>query len=170
MDGAIVADFITTGTLDASKITVTNLDAGSITTGTLDASNITVTNLNAQSITTGYLNIARIQDGSITGGENGKIAQRTIIGGSSGNIAELGIKTYNLDNSSVTYPKAAFQATLDQVGINTSDIRALQNGEFDSLSANFIGTQYMYISGKILSLSTISIGGTNRNIVTWSNP
>lgn len=170
MDGAIVADFITTGTLDASKITVTNLDAGSITTGTLDASNITVTNLNAQSITAGYLNIARIQDGSITGGENGKIAQRTIIGGSSGNIAELGIQTYNLDNSSVTYPKAAFQATLDQVGINTSDIRALQNGEFDSLSANFIGTQYMYISGKILSLSTISIGGTNRNIVTWSNP
>lgn len=170
MDGAIVADFITTGTLDASKITVTNLDAGSITTGTLDASNITVTNLNAQSITAGYLNIARIQDGSITGGENGKIAQRTIIGGSSGNIAELGIKTYNLDNSSVTYQKAAFQATLDQVGINTSDIRALQNGEFDSLSANFIGTQYMYISGKILSLSTISIGGTNRNIVTWSNP
>ena len=170
MDGAIVADFITTGTLDASKITVTNLDAGSITTGTLDASNITVTNLNAQSITAGYLNIARIQDGSITGGSNGKIAQRTITGGSTGNIVELGIQTYNLDNSSVTYPKAAFQATLDQVGINTSDIRALQNGEFDSLSANFIGTQYMYISGKILSLSTISIGGTNRNIVTWSNP
>lgn len=86
MDGAIVADFITTGTLDASKITVTNLDAGSITTGTLDASNITVTNLNASSITAGTLNVDRIAAGSITGGTNGKIAQNTITGGSSGNI------------------------------------------------------------------------------------
>lgn len=86
MDGAIVADFITTGTLDASKITVTNLDAGSITTGTLDASNITVTNLNASSITAGTLNVDRIAAGSITGGSNGKIAQNTITGGSSGNI------------------------------------------------------------------------------------
>jgi hypothetical protein len=86
MDGAIVADFITTGTLDASKITVTNLDAGSITTGTLDASHITVTNLNASSITAGTLNVDRIAAGSITGGTNGKIAQQTITGGSSGNI------------------------------------------------------------------------------------
>lgn len=86
MDGAIVADFITTGTLDASKITVTNLDAGSITTGTLDASHITVTNLNASSITAGTLNVDRIAAGSITGGSNGKIAQQTITGGSSGNI------------------------------------------------------------------------------------
>lgn len=86
MDGAIVADFITTGTLDASKITVTNLNAGSITTGTLDASNITVTNLNASSITAGTLNVDRIAAGSITGGTNGKIAQNTITGGSSGNI------------------------------------------------------------------------------------
>lgn len=86
MDGAIVADFITTGTLDASKINVTNLDAGSITTGTLDASNITVTNLNASSITAGTLNVDRIAAGSITGGTNGKIAQNTITGGSSGNI------------------------------------------------------------------------------------
>lgn len=34
-DGAIVADFITTGTLDASKATITNLDASNINTGTI---------------------------------------------------------------------------------------------------------------------------------------
>jgi hypothetical protein len=34
-DGSIVADFITTGTLDASKATITNLDASNINTGTI---------------------------------------------------------------------------------------------------------------------------------------
>ena len=34
-DGSIVADFITTGTLDASKATITNINASNITTGTL---------------------------------------------------------------------------------------------------------------------------------------
>lgn len=34
-DGAIVADFITTGTLDASKATITNIDASNINTGTI---------------------------------------------------------------------------------------------------------------------------------------
>lgn len=95
IDGHIVADFITVGTLDASKVTVTNLDAGAITTGTLDASNITVTNLNAESITAGYLNVDRIEAGSITGGSGGKIATKTISGGSSGNIAQEVITTYN---------------------------------------------------------------------------
>lgn len=34
-DGSIVANFITTGTLDASKATITNINASNITTGTL---------------------------------------------------------------------------------------------------------------------------------------
>ena len=64
---------ITTGTLDCSKITVTNLNAGSITTGTfnasrigagiLDCSKITVSNLSADSITTGNFNASRISGG-----------------------------------------------------------------------------------------------------------
>ena len=38
-DGAIVADFITTGTLDASQVTVTNLDADNINAGTIKNKN-----------------------------------------------------------------------------------------------------------------------------------
>lgn len=38
-DGSIVADFITTGTLDASKATITNLDASNINTGTIKNKN-----------------------------------------------------------------------------------------------------------------------------------
>lgn len=117
-DGEIVADFITVGTLDASKITVTHLSASSIDTGTLNAANITVTNLNADSITAGTLNVARIADGSITGGTGtgAKIAQKTITGGSSGNIV---IKTItggssgNLSLETITTSNTAS-------GINTS--------------------------------------------------
>jgi len=39
-DGAIVADFITTGTLDASQATITNINASNINTGTLSANRI----------------------------------------------------------------------------------------------------------------------------------
>ena len=121
MDGAIVADFITTGTLDASKANVTNLNASNIKTGTLDASQITVTNLNASNITAGTLNVdrinaksitgAKIADGTITGGVNGSgiatgnlaastirggnIASRTVTGGSGGNLSSSTITTDN---------------------------------------------------------------------------
>ena len=104
-DGQIVANFITTGTLDASKITVQHLSASSIDTGTLNASDVTITNLNATNITAGTLNVARIANGSITGGSNGKLAQttvtnynitnNTITGGSSGCLALSTITTNN---------------------------------------------------------------------------
>lgn len=46
-----------TGTIDASEITVTNLDASQITTGTIDASEINVTNLDASNITAGIFTV-----------------------------------------------------------------------------------------------------------------
>ena len=139
MDGAIVADFITTGTLDASKITVTNLDASAITTGTLDASNITVTNLNAQSITAGYLSVDRIQSASLTGA---KIAQKTITGGSSGNIS-LGTITGgqggNIGSAEIT--------TMNTVsGINTSlGYADFSNSVFNSQSrVTYMDANYVW--------------------------
>lgn len=49
-DGAIVANFITVGTLDCSRITVEHLSATSIDTGVLDAALITVKNLIADHV------------------------------------------------------------------------------------------------------------------------
>ena len=51
MDGAIVADFITTGTLDASLVTVENLDASKITTGTLSANRIAANSIAVSKLT-----------------------------------------------------------------------------------------------------------------------
>jgi hypothetical protein len=70
---------LTDGTLTIGNITASNIKAG-----TLDASTVTVSNLNASNITAGTLSVDRINAKSITGA---KIADNTITGGSSGNIA-----------------------------------------------------------------------------------
>lgn len=77
IDGNLVADFITTGTLDASEVRVVNLDASNINTGTMsanyisggtiDASQVNVTNLNASNITSGTMSADRIFGGTING-------------------------------------------------------------------------------------------------------
>ena len=164
MDGAIVADFITTGTLDASKITVTNLDAGSITTGTLDASNITVTNLNAQSITAGYLSVDRIQSASLTGA---KIAQKTITGGSSGNIALstiIGGSGGNIGGSTIT--------TANTVGgINTSlGYADFSNSVFNSQSqVTYMDASYVWarVAARLAQVIIDSYLTFDNYAVTW---
>lgn len=59
-DGAIVADFITAGTLNAALVNVINLSASVITSGILDASKVNVKNLSASSITTGTLDASKV--------------------------------------------------------------------------------------------------------------
>lgn len=58
--GTISASRISGGTLDASEITVSNLSASSITSGTLNASKVTISNLSASSITSGTLDASKI--------------------------------------------------------------------------------------------------------------
>ena len=50
-DGSIVANYITTGTLDASLATIVNLDAGNISTGTLDAARIAANTISISQMT-----------------------------------------------------------------------------------------------------------------------
>lgn len=50
-DGSIVANYITTGTLDASQATVVNLDAGNVSTGTLDAARIAANTISISQMT-----------------------------------------------------------------------------------------------------------------------
>lgn len=59
-NGAIVADFITTGTLNASLVTVSNINASNINTGTLNGSQVNVTNINASNINTGTLDASQV--------------------------------------------------------------------------------------------------------------
>ena len=59
IDGSFVADFITTGTLNAGVVDVVNIDADNITTGTIDAETINVEHLNASNLTRGTMDNAR---------------------------------------------------------------------------------------------------------------
>ena len=108
-DGAIVANFITTGTLDASRITVSNLSASSINTGTLDASLITVTNLSASSINTGTLDasvvsVTNLSANSITSGTiNAESINVTNINGQ--NIKASTVDSTQLNDGAVTEGK-----------------------------------------------------------------
>lgn len=71
MDGAIVGDFITSGTIDAALANIVNLNASNITSGIIDAKVIKVVNLDASEIKTGNLSASRIQGGTLTlGGKN----------------------------------------------------------------------------------------------------
>ena len=168
--GEIVADFITAGTLDASKITVKNLDASAITTGTLDASNITVTNLNADSITAGSISANLIEDrsltgkkiklGGITGGVSsggqplGELGLSTISGGNIGSNTISGGSSGNLGLSTITTANTI-------AGINTS----LGFADFsNSVFSNGTRCGYMYcnyldvnVTGRIDALSTAGL-------------
>lgn len=64
--GGMSADRIVAGTIDARKVSVVNLNAGNIITGYLDASKVTVANLDASKITTGILSADRIGAGAIS--------------------------------------------------------------------------------------------------------
>ncbi len=57
---SLTADKISAGTIDASLITVTNINANNISSGTINASTIGVTNLNANNISSGTINASTI--------------------------------------------------------------------------------------------------------------
>lgn len=68
--GAVnMSSAVVTGTLDASRIQVINLDASQIKAGTLNAATVKIINMDASSITTGTLNVAvQINANSIVAG------------------------------------------------------------------------------------------------------
>ena len=128
MDGAIVADFITTGTLDASLVTVENLDASKITTGTLNADRIAAHSLNVSKIT-----------GSMSGGDsnswgidfaNGTLTIGTLSANklTAGTIDASVITVTNINASNIT------AGTLNADSINVTNINGanIKNGTIGS--------------------------------------
>lgn len=109
--GTFTADKIVAGTIDASVITVTNLDAGNITTGsisanylsggTIDAQNIAVINLNASNITSGTITANIITGGTINA-DNVKVTNIDADNITTGKIDSNNGKTYfDLDNNEI---------------------------------------------------------------------
>lgn len=97
----INGSYIRAGTIDASRVNVTNLNANNITTGhlsadylqggTIDASKISVTNLNADNIKSGTITGRAISGGTITGTSisGGTIEGAKIISQSNGTSVQV---------------------------------------------------------------------------------
>lgn len=84
-------------------------------------------------------------------------------------LAQNAVVAEKIKDGAVQYAKTAFTGTLDQVGANKSDIAAI-NGYFTG-SANFnrLDAVNIWLNGKHLYTSSITIAGETRNVVTYSD-
>ena len=137
------------GVIDATSGTIGGC---TIEDGVLKIYNANIQNLNASKITAGTLNTNRIADYSLgsTKIDDGAAVNRVI------------------GSSAVSYGKTSFQSTLDQVGTNKANIDTLYgyfegSAQFSTLLAGSIALNYHY-----LGLETITVGGVNRKLVTWT--
>ena len=138
----LLADFITAGTLDASLIEVTNLDAGSITTGTLNAENIDVTNINGANIKNGTIGsnplaasavtATKIKDGSVV---TAKLGGNSVI---SEKIATDAVINRHIQSGEI-YPTTC-NSTINGYFADVIEFNKLRAGEIvvDYLSAGVV--------------------------------
>ena len=134
-----------------------NANSGSIggctiENGVLKVANANIDNLNASKITAGTLDNARIRDYSL--GPN--------------KIDDYAITNRTIDSQAVSYGKTSFQGTLDQVGTNKANIDTLYGYFEGSASFSSVLTGSLAINYHYLGLETITIGGVNRKVVTWT--
>ena len=76
IDGAIVANFITSGTLDASKATITNINASNINTGDLNCDRLNGGTISGQSISGGTVHGTTITGSTININERFKVSNQ----------------------------------------------------------------------------------------------
>ena len=163
---------ITTGTIDASKVTVKNISASNITSGTIDASKVTVKNLNASNITSGTLdgskaNISNINASNITTGTlNASNINVTNINGtniSRGTIDASKVTVKNLNASNIT------SGTLSGDRIKGGTISASKEINFVG-GARIFGTGGSYGAALTVSASEYYFSGASYGSMkgSWS--
>jgi phage-related protein len=166
------ATFNDGGTLYANVLKVLNINADNITSGTINAENINVTNINGQNIKDKTIGSSPLADNAII---NRTINNRAISGGKielgtiTGGVNSLGVATGNLSVGGVSYGNTSFTGTLDQVGINKSDIAAINAMFVGTLSCNNLNvSHYVQIGSLHVSYDTIKDGNNNNvNVWTW---
>jgi len=129
-----------------------NIGGCTIEDGVLKVYNANIENLNASKITSGTLNSNRIGDYSLT----------------SSKIDDYAVVSRTIAGSAVSYGKTSFQSTLDQVGTNKANIDTLYGYFEGSASFSSVLTGSLAINWHYLGLETITIGGVNRKVVTWT--
>ena len=175
---------ITTGTIDASKVTVTNLNASNITSGTINAADVTITNLNASNITSGNLSATRISGGTL---DCSKITVSNLSAGSitSGTLSASRISGGTLDCSVITVSNLSASSitsgnlnasrisggTLNCSNITVSNLSAsdIKTGTLDCSKVTVSNLSASSITTGNLNASRISGGTLNCSNITVSN-
>ena len=133
------ATFQDGGTLFANVLKVMNINADNITTGTINADSINVTNINGRNIKEQTIESAPLA--------NSAVVERVLSGGAvtEGKIGSLAVTNGKIGNSAVSYGKTSFTGTLDQVGVNKSNIEAIQLMLVGTLTASTITCSTLYL-------------------------
>ena len=148
-DGAIVADFITSGTMSANRIKG----------GTIDAKQINVENLNADNINSGSLRGAYLADGAV---ESSKIASGAVINSKIGSLAVDGGKIAT---------DAIINRHLTSGSVATTTCNSTINGYFaDIIAANKIFVGDAKDSSIIASKLNAFVLMVNSTEATWISP
>ena len=84
-------------------------------------------------------------------------------------IGNLAVATGKIKDSAVSYGKTSFTGTLDQVGVNKSNITAIYGYFTGSANFNRLDANNIWLGGKHLYCSNITIAGETRNVVTYSD-
>ena len=140
------ATFENGGTLYSNVLQVKNINADNITSGTINADSINVTNINGQNIKNRTIGSDPLADSAVI---NRTLGSESVTNGKIG-------------ASAVSYGKTSFQGTLDQVGINESDIAAINNLFVTTLYCNHLELDGgFYYHGDFVSTVQIASGGVS---------
>lgn len=149
---------IKSGTINSARIP--NLSADKITSGTLDASVVTVKNLNAENITTGTLNVNRIPNLSA-----GKITSGTL---DASKVTVTNLDASNINTGTLTVGGISWSGQFPTAQIPNLSADKITTGTLDgdnvtvkNLDASNIKSGTLsakYISGGTLSGCSINIG------------
>lgn len=147
---------VVTGTLDANRINVINLDASQIKAGTLNAATVRIINLDASAITTGTLNVAvQINANSIVAGT---LNAKLLTGDTAHlNSVDTGNITNNYDYHLQVSSKGLFNKTTNVGQLN---LHSTQSGGTD-WDAAFPGSMTYHFE--------TSTNGQNTGLRFWKN-
>ena len=183
--GTLNASDITTGTLDASLITVSNINASNINTGTLNAGVIVISNLDADNITSGSLSSTRLTPDSITSTymsansigtdelQANAVTAATIATGTitANEMAANSIGTSQLQANSVTATEINV-STLSAVAANTGTLTVsstLTMGSGGILRTASSGQRIEFSNTSAEYLNFYDSGGTNQAFISYDS-
>ena len=159
---------------DLSNSGSTTINGSNITTGTIDASRVSVTNLNASNITSGTLSANKISGGSLNlTGTNTTITSTNFSVSEDGNITAIGgtIGGFTIGLNSIEAEKDNYRVAIANVSDEYRNFLVVRTGTEGNYTYPFWvrGTGKMYAQNATITGTVNATSGTFNNITIKSN-